>query len=113
MRAAWARRPASGRRACSTRSPPAAARSRAPDRRVAPGRTRVRTQRSGEALEDAEVALGAVAQRLQRFLVAGAVVRRVGLGEALELDQHRALAHALLVGLGGQAAREEFSAVRL
>src|SRR6188768_454393 len=60
-----------------------------------------------ESLDDADVAIDGVAQGPQRLGVRGAVVRRDGLRDAVELDQHHALLYGVVVNLGGIAAREE------
>src|SRR3989442_10712242 len=52
---------------------------------------------STDAFDEAHVALGGVAERAQRFLVAGAVVRGDGALEAVEFHHHRALVDPVLV----------------
>src|SRR5688572_23733507 len=60
-----------------------------------------------DALDDADIALGAVAEQLERLLVRGAVVRRRGLVHAVELDHHHALVQPGLVGLRRRATNDE------
>src|SRR6185503_7453669 len=62
---------------------------------------------SAQALDDAEVALGAVAERLQGRLVVRRLVRGERLVHVVELDDDYALLHAELVGLGRRAAHDE------
>src|SRR5579872_5988782 len=73
------------------------------------------TRRASEALFDpfdnANVALAGLAERLERSLIVGAVVRGDGLLDAVELDQDGALRDALLVGLRRDASREKAAAV--
>src|SRR5262249_5197658 len=68
---------------------------------------------SASRLHDPHVALGALAERLERRLIARAVVRGDGLRHAFPFGDHGALAEAMLVGLGGIAAHEEPTAGRL
>src|SRR5688500_11870495 len=68
------------------------------------------TKCSAHALDDAEVALGAVAERLERLLVGGSVVRGHGLVDVVELDDHHALLHTELVHARWQRAHDEFAA---
>src|SRR6185312_12534516 len=56
-----------------------------------------------QPLDDAQIALGAVVEHLQRGLVFRAVVGLDRLGEALELDDDDALLDAGLVGCGSVA----------
>ncbi len=72
-----------------------------------------RPRRVSHAFDDADVALGAAAQRLQRRLVARAVMRRGRLLHAVELDHDDAFGEALFIDLGGVAARQEASAAAL
>src|SRR5262245_22894393 len=46
------------------------------------------------ALDDAEVALGAVAERFERLVIVGRLVRGERLVHVVELDDHHALLHA-------------------
>lgn len=64
-------------------------------------------QSGSGALDDSYLPLCAVAERKQRRLIAGAVVRGNGLGHAVELDQNGTLHEALLVHLGRFAACQE------
>src|SRR5688572_22407679 len=63
-----------------------------------------------DAFDDPKIPLYAVAQSAQRFLVAGAVTRGVRRGEAVELDDDRALQQSLLVRLRGGSAHDELAA---
>src|SRR6516165_7658030 len=63
-----------------------------------------------QRFNDANVALGGVAQHLQCGLIARAVVGRGGFIQAVELDQDNALDHSLFVSFGGVAAGEEAAA---
>jgi len=67
-------------------------------------------RRLRHAFHDAEVSDGAVAQKLERGLVAFAVMGGDGAVDAVELDDDDALGEALLVGLGGRAASQEAAA---
>src|SRR5258706_3576867 len=63
-----------------------------------------------DSLDDAYLPVDGVAENPQRFLVAGTVVRRDGLGDAVEFDEDRSLLERALVGLRRHPAREEASA---
>src|SRR5678810_471633 len=90
-----------GRASPLRQAPPWAARRRIPPRAA---RCSVR------ALDDAEVALGAVAERLEGGLVVGRFVRGERLVHVVELDDDHALLHSQLVGLGRIAADDEAAA---
>src|SRR6516165_11067014 len=63
-----------------------------------------------QRFDDANVALGGVAQHLQCGLIAGAVVSRDGFLHVVELEDDDALEQALFVSLGGVAAGEKATA---
>src|SRR5215469_13637571 len=82
--------------------------SRAIFRTLAAGpRLRTGDDKRSNAFDDAHVAVGAIAEHAQRFLVARAVMRGLGRGDAVELDDHGALQKAGLVGLRRDATCEE------
>src|SRR5262245_65121265 len=81
-----------------------------PDCRTA-GATR--TEGSADALDDADVALGGVAELFEGGLIVRAVVGRGGLRDTVELDDDHALAQSSLVRLRRHAADEEAPARRL
>src|ERR1043165_2399374 len=59
------------------------------------------------AFDDAQVAIGAVAEHLQRFLVPRAVMRRGGVIDAVELDDDDPLQQPRLIRFDGSAARQK------
>src|SRR5580700_10634013 len=73
----------------------------------------VRTPVELDALDNPHIALGALAEHLEGFPIAGAVMGRGRLRDAVEFDDHDALDEAGFVGLGRVAAREEAPATRL
>ena len=54
-----------------------------------------------DAFDDTQVAVDRIAKHFERLLITGTVVRGGGLCDAVELDQHDALANAFLISLGG------------
>ena len=67
--------------------------------------------RSCEPLDDAEIPFRRIVERLERCLIARAVMGRDRVRDTVELDDHDALLEASLVGLRGRAAREKVGAV--
>jgi hypothetical protein len=65
---------------------------------------------SGNAIDDPQIAIGAIAQDAQRLLIGRAIMRGNGLCDAVELDEDRALVDATLVDLLRQSAREKAAA---
>jgi hypothetical protein len=63
-----------------------------------------------QPFDDAQVAHRAVAERLERFLVGGTIVRGLGLRDALPLDDDRAFLLPGLVGQRRNAAGEKLRA---
>src|ERR1700756_3026609 len=59
------------------------------------------------ALDDPQVTIGALAESLERFLVAGAVMRGGGLCDTVEFDDYGALQTPGLVGLRRGSARQK------
>src|ERR1043166_3519861 len=59
------------------------------------------------AFDDAQVAIGTLAEHLQRFLVARAVMRRGRLVDAVELDDDDPLQQPRLIRFDGSAARQK------
>src|ERR1700741_812510 len=68
---------------------------------------------SRSALDDADIALHAVGEGAQRFLVCRALVSRDRLVQARKLAHHRALIQSALEGLRRRAAHQKLSAGRL
>jgi len=62
---------------------------------------------------DADVAFRAVAERIERGLVAGRIMRGGRRRHAVELDHDAALVQPGLIGFRRRAARQELSARRL
>src|SRR5208282_4896185 len=60
-----------------------------------------------QAFDDAQIALGGLAEHLERGLIAVAVVRRNGAINAVELDHDDALGHSGLIGFRRVCARQE------
>jgi Putative cyclase len=65
---------------------------------------------SADSFDDPDVPLRGVAELFERGLIARAVVRRGGLGDAVELDHDHALGEPGLVGLRWHTAHEEAAA---
>src|SRR5437764_1384069 len=59
------------------------------------------------AFDDTQIAIGALAERFQRFLIAGAVMRRDRLLNAVELNDDDALQESRLVGFRRVPSRKK------
>src|SRR5580704_16934739 len=66
-----------------------------------------------DAFDDPQVAIGALAENLERFLVRRAVMGSRRLLDTIELDDHDTLDHPGLISLGRRPARQKAPSGRL
>jgi hypothetical protein len=62
---------------------------------------------SFDALDNAQITIGTLSQGEQRLLIPRAVMRRDGLGEVIELNEHGALSEPTFINARRQATRKE------
>src|SRR5436190_8115694 len=63
-----------------------------------------------DPFHDADIAVRAIAERIERGSVAGGIVRRLCRRDAVKFDNDAALVQAILVSLCRRAARQKFAA---